>query len=313
VRAVKRTPLLPGDTIVILGLGSIGLLMLQAFKALAPITPFTSGYLGQIRKPVRASARTGATQGSSPHVPTTSAPTGDGLPWLNPPHLSNTEIAEMRSRNIVGANPCGRPGGGSGRADDGHPVVGSDGDRADDGHPAAGSDGDRPGGGRTGEERDSIHIYGVDLIPERLEMARELGADDAFLAPAADQELRQLLAPFTANRGADAIIITATGSRPFQQAATAVRKGGMIHIFAAHSVTVPINLETIYQQELTITSTYSSSPEDLRIALALLESRQVRVDGLISHRLPLDQFAEGVALMQKHAALKVYFQIAGES
>ncbi|HLZ80290.1 MAG TPA: alcohol dehydrogenase catalytic domain-containing protein, partial [Ktedonobacteraceae bacterium] len=36
VRAVKRTPLLTGDTIVILGLGSIGLLMLQAFKALTP-------------------------------------------------------------------------------------------------------------------------------------------------------------------------------------------------------------------------------------------------------------------------------------
>ncbi|HAH00926.1 MAG TPA: alcohol dehydrogenase, partial [Ktedonobacter sp.] len=36
IRAVRRTPLLSGDTIVILGLGSIGLLMLQAFKALAP-------------------------------------------------------------------------------------------------------------------------------------------------------------------------------------------------------------------------------------------------------------------------------------
>ena len=243
VRAVKRTPLLPGDTIVILGLGSIGLLMLQAFKALTPFTP-------------------------------------------NP---SNAETAEIRSRNIVGSTLAVDLGwGGLGW-------------------------GGRPGGGRTGEERDSIHIYGVDLIPERLEMARELGADDAFLAPAADQELRQLLAPYTANRGADAIIITTTGTRPFQQAATAVRKGGMIHIFAAHSATLPINLETIYQQELAITSTYSSSPEDLRIALALLESRQVRVDGLISHRLPLDQFAEGVALMQKHAALKVYFQIAGES
>ena len=221
VRAVRRTPLLPGDTVIILGLGSIGLLMLQTFKALAPTSP-------------------------------------------NP---SNTEIAE--NRGIVGAIPCGRPGG--------------------------------------------LHIFGIDLIPERLQLARELGADDAFLAPGDEQALQQLLAPYTEGRGADAIIITAPGVRPFKQAVAAVRKGGMIHIFAAHSTMVPINLETIYQQEVVITSTYSSSPEDLRIALALLESHKVRVEGLISHRLPLDQFAEGVALMQKHAALKVYFQIAGES
>src|SRR6266516_2789726 len=219
VRAVRRTPLLPGDTVIILGLGSIGLLMLQAFKALAPTNP---------------------------------------------------KIAEPRNRNIVGAIPCGRPGGG------------------------------RP-------------IYGIDLIPERLQLASDLGADDAFLAPSDEQALQHLLAPYTEGRGADAIIITAAGVRPFKQAVAAVRKGGMIHIFAAHSAMVPINLETIYQQEVVISGTYSSSPEDLRIALALLDSRKVRVDGLISHRLPLDHFAEGVALMQKHAALKVYFHIAGES
>src|SRR5438552_4554740 len=36
VRAVRRTPLLPGDTVVVMGLGSIGLLMLQAVRALVP-------------------------------------------------------------------------------------------------------------------------------------------------------------------------------------------------------------------------------------------------------------------------------------
>jgi L-iditol 2-dehydrogenase len=157
-----------------------------------------------------------------------------------------------------------------------------------------------------------VRVYGVDLLPERLQAARDFGADDAFLAPAGEQGLRQALDPHTAGRGADAIIITAPGVRPYIQALAGVRKGGMINIFAAHTGTVPINLETIYQQELSITSTYSSSPEELRIALDLLCSRKVRVDGLISHRLPLTRFAEGVMLMRERAALKVYFQIAGE-
>ena len=83
--------------------------------------------------------------------------------------------------------------------------------------------------------------------------------------------------------------------------------------FAAHAGTVPLNLEAIYLQELSIISTYSSSPGDLRTALDLLTSRSVHVESLISHRLPLAQFAEGVSLMQKRAALKVYFEIAGET
>ena len=158
----------------------------------------------------------------------------------------------------------------------------------------------------------NLRVYGVDLLPERLQLARDLGADDAFLAPTGEQDLREVLNPHTAGRGADAIIITAPGVRPFMQALASLRKGGTINIFAAHAGTVPINLETMYQQELSITSTYSSSPTELRIALDLLSSRKVRVDGLISHRLPLAQFSEGVMLMRERAALKVYFQISGE-
>jgi len=159
---------------------------------------------------------------------------------------------------------------------------------------------------------DNVYVYGVDLAPERVQLARELGADDAFLAPESEQGLRDLLASYTEGRGADAAIITVAGARPFRQALAAARKGGMAQIFAAHSGAVPIDLETIYQQELSISSTYSSSPHDLEHALRLLASREVRVDRLISHRLPLEQFDEGVRLMQSRAALKVYFQIAGE-
>src|SRR5579883_3049118 len=95
--------------------------------------------------------------------------------------------------------------------------------------------------------------------------------------------------------------------RPFQQARAAV---GLVNLFAAHAGAVPLNLETLYQQELTLTGTYSSSPKELRLALGLLASGAVRVNDLISHRLPLSRFSEGVTLMRERAALKVYFQIA---
>ena len=198
VRAVRRTPLFYGDTVVIMGLGSIGLLMLQAVKA-----------------------------------------------W----------------------------------------------------------------GERAGHD---LRIYGIDLLPERLQLALDLGASGAFLAPAHEEEMRDLLLSLTEGRGADSVFITTTGERPFRQALVSVRKGGTIQTFAARAGIVPMNIEHIYRQELSIISTYSSSPEDLRIALDLLAQGEVRVERLISHRLPLERFHEGVQLIREHAALKVYFQIAGD-
>ncbi|HEY0757308.1 MAG TPA: alcohol dehydrogenase catalytic domain-containing protein [Ktedonobacteraceae bacterium] len=195
VRAVQRTPLLDGDCVMIVGLGSVGLLMLQAVKALAA---------------------------------------------------------------------------------------------------------------RAGKD---VRVYGLDLLPERLQLARELGADATIDASAAVHTIRQTLAAWTEGRGADAAIITAPGLRPFQTALAGVRKGGMLNIFAAHTGSVHFDLETLYQQELTVSSTYSSSPAQLPLALDLLATRQVQVTGLISHRLPLERFSEGVALTRERVALKVYFPI----
>lgn len=155
----------------------------------------------------------------------------------------------------------------------------------------------------------AARVCGVDLLPERLQLALDLGADNVLEAPASEQALRDLLNPFTEGRGADAVILTAPGVRPFMQAVASTRMGGAITIFAAHAGVAALDLARIYQQELTITSAYSSSPATLRIALDLLATRQVRLDRLISHRLPLERFNEGIALMRERKALKVYFQM----
>ena len=50
----------------------------------------------------------------------------------------------------------------------------------------------------------AAQVYGVDLLPERLQLARELGADAVFQAPPEEHALRDLLNPLTGGRGADA-------------------------------------------------------------------------------------------------------------
>ena len=86
-----------------------------------------------------------------------------------------------------------------------------------------------------------------------------------------------------------------------------LRDGGHIHYFAGgEGPTLPLPLADLYHRELTISSTYSSSPTELREAFDLLATGKVRVDGLITHRLPLGELAQGVELMRRHEAVKVY-------
>jgi L-iditol 2-dehydrogenase len=108
-------------------------------------------------------------------------------------------------------------------------------------------------------------------------------------------------------RGADHVVITAGGAAVLAWAAEVVRDGGSIHYFAGGGgAGLPLPLETLYHRELTITSTYSSSPADLSAAFELIAAGQVSVDGLISHRLPLERLEEGVELMRRHQAVKVF-------
>ncbi|MBI1848282.1 MAG: alcohol dehydrogenase catalytic domain-containing protein [Candidatus Rokubacteria bacterium] len=145
-------------------------------------------------------------------------------------------------------------------------------------------------------------VIGVDPIAARQELGRKLGA----IAVAPDEAGEDVRAR-SAHRGADTVIVTGGGAPALPWAAQTLRDGGTVHYFAGGAgEALPLSLETLYQRELTITTTYSSSPGDLGEAFRLVTEGAIEVEALYSHRLPLDRLAEGIALMQSRTALKVY-------
>jgi L-iditol 2-dehydrogenase len=148
-----------------------------------------------------------------------------------------------------------------------------------------------------------VTVIGVDRLPERLALGRRLGATVAGMPEDVDRAARAL----TEGRGADHVVITAGGTAVLPWAADVVRDGGAVHCFAGGpGETLPLPLAALYHRELTLTSTYSSSPADLAAAFDLLAGGAVSVEALISHRLPLERLEEGVDLMRRHQALKVF-------
>jgi L-iditol 2-dehydrogenase len=151
--------------------------------------------------------------------------------------------------------------------------------------------------------RAGARVVGIDLLAARGALGKRLGAEAAGTPEAMEPLVREL----SDGRGADQVVVTGGGAAVLPWAARLVRDGGTIHYFAGGpGEALPLALEVLYKRELTLTTTYSSSPADLAAAFALIASGDVCVDPLITHRLPLDRLAEGVALMRRQEALKVF-------
>jgi L-iditol 2-dehydrogenase len=145
-------------------------------------------------------------------------------------------------------------------------------------------------------------VIGVDVSPERVDIARTLG-----LPAMSVSEANEATARLSAGRGADVVVITGGAATVLSSAVTVVRDGGSIHYFAGGpGDALPVALETLYHRELTITATYSSSPADLAEAFRLVTTGAVTLEPLYTHRLPLECLEEGVGLMRTGRALKVY-------
>ena len=67
------------------------------------------------------------------------------------------------------------------------------------------------------------------------------------------------------------------------------------------------DLNTVFKYERRILGTYSAALAEQAEILALLSDGALDPTPLVSHRLPLDDFADGVALVRRHQALKVLF------
>ncbi|MBW2618755.1 MAG: alcohol dehydrogenase catalytic domain-containing protein [Deltaproteobacteria bacterium] len=138
-------------------------------------------------------------------------------------------------------------------------------------------------------------VVAADTIPLRLDKAKEMGAN---LALRADEDLVAALRQAGGGLLADLVIIGFEGFIPL--ALRAVERGGTVLFFAgaAEGATLPAAINDIFwRTEKTLTSSYAGAPADCRQALALIQAGSVPVSRLITHRLGLEDGAQGFGLV----------------
>jgi alcohol dehydrogenase len=137
-------------------------------------------------------------------------------------------------------------------------------------------------------------VVAVDVVPGKLELARELGATDVVLAgPGAVAEVREATAG-----GADHAIETVGSERVLADAYAATRRGGTtVTVGLPHPERMlSIPAMSLVAEERTLRGSYlgSSVPSrDLPRFVAMYRAGRLPVDRLLTHRIALDEINEG--------------------
>jgi L-iditol 2-dehydrogenase len=144
-------------------------------------------------------------------------------------------------------------------------------------------------------------VIAVGRHPQRLEKAREVGAERVIVA-GPEIDIADAIWAETDGAGADTVIEAAGQVETAQAAVRAVRKGGIVNLFAGcpAGTTVSVDAQTIHYQEVTITSTFHHTPDSVRAALDLIVSGTINpelfIDGTASlERVPqiLEEMGHG--------------------
>lgn len=153
----------------------------------------------------------------------------------------------------------------------------------------------------------------ADLLDERLDLARKLGAD--VTVNSGKEDLKEAVMEATGGAGVDAAVVAVGASPLIAQAAECLTAGGRLNIFAGIYPVDPLNIDPnlIHYKELVLTGSADSTPEDMHEALRFIESREVLVEPLISHLLPLHRLDEGFQLVLGRVGMKVMVEVGGDA
>jgi len=154
-------------------------------------------------------------------------------------------------------------------------------------------------------------IIAIDTDPARLARAREFGATHAILASdTAHDEVRAL----TAGRGADYVFESAGAESALQLMLEALRPGGQAVILGKTAVNRKVSLRfgSLMGEKRIIRSSYGGARprRDFPWLAGLYLDGTLKLDELITRRMPLEDINEGFAAMGRGELVRAVLQFA---
>ncbi len=153
----------------------------------------------------------------------------------------------------------------------------------------------------------AVRVVVTDVVPWRLQMAEQLGATHTVVA---DQQQASKLKAIEPD-GYD-IVVDATGIPAVLEGTFPYAKPrGKIWVFGVtpQGTTVKFPSYEVFRKDLQIIGSFAVN-RTFPQSIALIQSGAIKVEPLISHQLPLDDFSKGLELAEKDPKrVKVHFNL----
>ncbi len=139
-------------------------------------------------------------------------------------------------------------------------------------------------------------VVTTDINEYRLNAARQFGADTTIHA---EEDVPARLRQVNDGWLADLVVICTGAISAIPPALRSVERGGTVLFFAPTEpgIDIPMPMYDIWHDGITLTTSYAGSPSDITEAIELIRARRVRVQEMITHRLPLEDTALGFQLV----------------
>lgn len=135
-------------------------------------------------------------------------------------------------------------------------------------------------------------LTGCDPIESRLSLAQELGFDQTCKASSQEDY--------------DIVFLCAGANTTVDLATKHARNGATIVVFSSTPGETSFSNNEIYYKELTIMGSYSPNLDNLKEALELLSSGDIKVDKLITHKSNLEDLGKTIKFCNEHTGIKTF-------
>ena len=141
-------------------------------------------------------------------------------------------------------------------------------------------------------------IISTDVTDYRLKIAKKIGSDFTINAK---KDIKDELNRINGGILPDYVFLCTGATSAVKQAVNSINKGGTIMFFAPTKpgIEIPFPLFDLWNKEVKMVSTYAGSPKDIEKSINLIRDKNINVDDLISHKLPLTEASVGFKLVEK--------------
>jgi threonine 3-dehydrogenase len=154
-------------------------------------------------------------------------------------------------------------------------------------------------------------ILVTDISPKRLEIARSLGADEAF--DSRDSIWPRRARELTHNQGPEVLLEMSGHPTAIRQGFAALRNGGTAALLGLPAEPVALDLpnDIIFKGATVLGINGRKMFETWYQVENFLLSGRLNLEPIITHHLPLTDFEQGFKLMQAGEAIKVVLEVQG--